>query len=226
MRQVDQRRVGRPSRPVLDRHRIAEAALTLIDETGDFTLPELARRLGVQTPSLYHHVDGSAGVVELLRERIGQGMDPSQLEQRPWDVALGAFFRSYRDAFAAHPRVVPFLTTTAVRSPQVLAAYDQMVVLLVQVGVPSAQAMAFLTACENFVIGSALDLAAPDVMWEIPEDVDAPHLASALTSQSNPEHRADNAFEFGLSTLLASIKARSGQRRPGWPRLDPGQEPE
>ncbi|MEO5665154.1 MAG: TetR/AcrR family transcriptional regulator, partial [Nocardioides sp.] len=88
---VDQRRVGRPSRPVLDRQRIAEAALTLIDETGDFTLPELARRLGVQTPSIYHHVEGRSGVVELLRECIGQGIDASKLEQRPWEVALGAF---------------------------------------------------------------------------------------------------------------------------------------
>lgn len=209
MRRVDQRRVGRPSRPVLDRGRIGESALALVDETGDFTLPELARRLGVQTPSLYHHVDGRAGVVELLRERIGQGMDTTQLERRPWDVALSGFFRSYRAVFAAHPRVVPLLTTTAVRSPEILAAYDRMVVLLEEVGVPRAQAMAFLTACENFVIGSALDLAAPDVMWEIPEDVDAPHLASALADQSSPEHRADNAFEFGLATLLASVGARA-----------------
>ena len=54
MSTVDQRRVGRPSRPVLDRRRIGAAALQLVDDTGGFTLPELARRLGVQTPSLYH----------------------------------------------------------------------------------------------------------------------------------------------------------------------------
>jgi AcrR family transcriptional regulator len=209
MPRVAQRRVGRPSRPVLDRGRIAEAALTLVDETGDFTLPELARRLGVQTASLYHHVDGRAGVVELLRERVGHGIDTSHLEKRPWDVALAGFFRSYRDGFAAHPRVVPLLTTSVIRSPEILGAYEQMLVLLEEVQVPRAQAMAFLTACENFVIGSALDLAAPNVMWEIPEDVDAPHLASALADQSGPEHRADNAFDFGLATLLASITVRS-----------------
>ena len=209
MRRIDQRRVGRPSRPVLDRSLIGEAALTLVDETGDFTLPELARRLGVQTPSLYHHVDGRGGVVELLRERIGQRMDPSQLDRRPWDVALLGFFRSYRDVFAAHPRVVPLLTTTAIRSPEALAAYEKMVVLLKDMGVPTEQAMTLLTACENFVIGSALDLAAPDVMWEIPEGIEAPHLASALADQPSPGHRADNAFDHGLATLLASIGARA-----------------
>ena len=208
-RTVDQRRVGRPRRPVLDRRRIGEAALALVDETGSFTLPELARRLGVQTPSLYHHVDGRAGIVELLREQVGLSMDAGQLDRRPWDAALRGFFRSYRAGFAAHPRVVPLLTSSAIRSPDVLAAYEKMLVLLGEVGVPRGEAMAILTACENFVIGSALDLAAPDVMWELPDDVDAPHLAAALAEQSGPDHRADNAFEFGLSTLLASIAARS-----------------
>jgi AcrR family transcriptional regulator len=206
---VDQRRVGRPRRPVLDRRRIGEAALALVDETGTFTLPELARRLGVQTPSLYHHVEGRAGVVELLREQVGQTMDTSELDRRPWDVALRGFFRSYRAGFAAHPRAVPLLTGSAIRSPDVLAAYEKMLVILGEVGVPRGEAMAILTACENFVIGSALDLAAPEVMWEVPDDVDAPHLTAALADQSGPEHRADNAFEFGLSTLLASIAARS-----------------
>lgn len=209
MSTVDQRRVGRPSRPVLDRRRIGAAALKLVDETGGFTLPELARRLGVQTPSLYHHVDGRAGVVELLREHMGRDIDTSHLERRPWDVALRGFLRSYRAVFAAHPQAIPLLATSAVRSPEVLAAYEKMLVLLEEVGVPRGEAMAILTACENFVIGSALDFAAPAVMWELPDDVDAPHLASALADQTSPEHRADNAFEFGLSTLLASIADRS-----------------
>jgi AcrR family transcriptional regulator len=203
-----QRRAGRPSKAILDRARIGAVALDLVDETGDFTLPELARRLGVQTPSLYHHVDGRAGVVELLRERIAQEMDRSLLDARPWDVALTGFLRSYRDVFAAHPRLIGLLATTTIRDPEVLAAYDQMVVVLEEIGVPPRQAMAFLTACENFVVGSALDLAAPAVMWDIPDDVDAPHLAAALAAQEHPEKRADNAFEYGLATLLQTLAAR------------------
>jgi AcrR family transcriptional regulator len=199
------RPAGRPARTILDRGRIGAAALALVDETGDFTMPALARRLGVQTASLYHHVDGRAGVVELLREQIGEEMDSGQLGQRPWDVALTGFFRSYRAVFAAHPRVVPLLTTVPIRAPEIIAAYEQMVALLQEVGVPVDQAMACLTACENFVIGSALDSAAPDVMWEIPPGVDAPHLSSALAAQANPEHRANNAFEFGLTTLLGTL---------------------
>jgi AcrR family transcriptional regulator len=209
-RSTPPRRVGRPSRSVLDRDRIGAAALMLVDQSGDFTMPELARRLGVQTASLYHHVEGRAGVVELLREQIAKEMDTSQLDQQPWTVALAGFFRSYRAVFAAHPRVVPLLTTTTIASPATIAAYDTMVALLADAGVPTDQAMACLTACENFVIGSGLDLAAPEVMWEIPDGVEAPHLASALAAQRNPESRANTAFEFGLATLLGALSAPNG----------------
>ncbi len=210
MTQITQRRAGRPRKALLDRDRIGATALELVDETGDFTLPELARRLGVQTASLYHHVDGRTGVIELLREQVSAEMDTSTLDQSPWDVAVSGFFRSYRAVFAAHPRVVPLLTTTTIRSPQVLAAYDRMVILLEDVGFPVDNAMEVLTAVESFVIGSALDLAAPDVMWEIPEGVDVPRLAVALASQRDAAHRAEAAFECGLRMMLAGVAAEIG----------------
>lgn len=210
MTQITQRRAGRPRKALLDRDRIGATALELVDETGDLTLPELARRLGVQTASLYHHVDGRTGVIELLREQVSAEMDTSTLDRGPWDLAVSGFFRSYRAVFAAHPRVVPLLTTTTIRSPQVLAAYDRMVVLLEEVGFPVDHAMEVLTAVESFVIGSALDLAAPDVMWEIPEGVEVPRLAEALASQRDAVHRAEAAFECGLRMMLAGVAAEIG----------------
>jgi AcrR family transcriptional regulator len=208
--EITQRRAGRPRKAVLDRERIGEAALALVDETGDFTLPALARRLGVQPASLYHHVDGRSGVVELLREQVNDAMDPTPLEDEPWNLALAGFFRSYRDVFAAHPRVVPLLTTATVRSAKVIRAYDRMVSRLTEAGIPPEKAMTILTALDSFVIGSALDLAAPEVMWEVPDGVDAPALTSALAAQPLNHKRADDAFEEGLTRLLDSVAAEFG----------------
>lgn len=214
MTESEPRRAGRPRKAVLDRARIGEAALVLVDQTGDFTLPALARRLGVQPASLYHHVDGRAGVIELLREQVSDAMDGATLaEDVPWDTALAGFFRSYRDVFAAHPRVVPLLTTATIRSERVIRSYDRMVELLGTAGVPLDQAMTILTALENFVIGSALDLAAPDVMWEVPDGVEAPALAAALAAQPAERKRAEEVFEQGLSRLLASLAAEFGPAR-------------
>ena len=143
------RHAGRPRRAVLDRERIAEAAMAIVDESGDFTVPELARRLGVQTASIYHYVDGRAGVIELLRGRIGRLADPAPLELRPAEVALRAYFRSYRDLFAAHARVLPLLATSTVRSPEVIPIYERVTVLMREVGVPAEDVMTVLTAMEN-----------------------------------------------------------------------------
>ncbi|MFN7150618.1 MAG: TetR/AcrR family transcriptional regulator C-terminal domain-containing protein [Microthrixaceae bacterium] len=148
--------------------------------------------------------------MELLRERISDQIDSELLMGERWDEALPAFFRSYREVFAAHPKVVPLLATAPIRLPRAIEAYDRMVDLLNGAGVAPERALEILTALESFVIGSALDLAAPDVMWEIPEGVEAPHLAAALTDRGPHAGRAEAAFERGLELLLAAIGQPAG----------------
>lgn len=197
--------MARPHTALLDHTRIVKAALALVDETGDFTVPALARSLGVQAASIYHHVDGRAGIIELLRAHLAAGMDYTPLETRPWADGLAAFARSYRKAFAAHPRLVPLLTTSTVRAPLVIEAYERMAVLLDDGGFRPQDALSVLTAVENLIIGAALDLAALEVMWEIPEGVDAPALARALAAAPPGPQRADRAFEIGLCALLTGV---------------------
>ena len=50
--------MGRPPVPLLSTDRIAGAALELVNATGGFTIPELARALKVSPSSLYNHVSG------------------------------------------------------------------------------------------------------------------------------------------------------------------------
>ncbi|MFE9624675.1 TetR/AcrR family transcriptional regulator [Streptomyces sp. NPDC006527] len=197
--------MGRPRTPLLDRERIGTTALQLIDEKGDFSVPQIARRLGVQTGSVYHHVDGRDGIVELLRERVASAIDPGTLDLTPWDAALEAWARSYRAAFAAHPRAIPLLMTSPVRAPRVLEQYERAVTLLLDAGFPVAEVMPLIIALENLVLGSALDLAAPETMWELSERTPTPRLAQALAAVAEP--RADRAFEVGLTGFLAHARA-------------------
>ncbi|MET9078783.1 TetR/AcrR family transcriptional regulator C-terminal domain-containing protein [Streptomyces sp. NPDC004232] len=197
--------MGRPRTPLLDRERITTTALQLIDESGDFSVPQIARRLGAQTGSVYHHVDGRDGIVELLRERVASAIDPGTLELTPWDGALEAWARSYRAAFAAHPRAIPLLMTSPVRAPRVLAQYERAVSLLLAAGFGHAQIMPLIIALENLVLGSALDLAAPETMWELTDHAPTPRLAQALAAVG--EGRADRAFEVGLTAFLNHARA-------------------
>ncbi|MFF8605010.1 TetR/AcrR family transcriptional regulator [Streptomyces sp. NPDC015346] len=193
--------MGRPRIPLLDRQRITTTALEIVDEQGEFSVPQIARRLGVQTGSLYHHVDGRGGVVELMRERVCDAIDGDTLDLEPWDAAMAAWARSYRSAFAAHPRVIPMLMTSPVRAPKVLAQYERAVLRLLAAGFGNAEVMTVLVALENLVLGSALDLAAPEPMWELPDETTTPRLAEALAAVGPT--RADAAFDLALEAFLA-----------------------
>ncbi|WP_217241869.1 TetR/AcrR family transcriptional regulator [Streptomyces sp. AC555_RSS877] len=197
--------MGRPSKALIDRERIGSVALELVDRDGDFSVPQIAKKLSVQTGSIYHHVDGRAGIVELIRLRVTGAIDPATLDLRPWDTALAAWARSYRAAFAAHPRTIPLLATAPVRAPHALAQYERAVALLLDAGFPKDRVMAVLTALDNLVLGSALDLAAPEPMWEPDADGTTPLLAQALTAVG-PD-RADAAFDLALDGFLAHCRS-------------------
>ncbi|MGW8767829.1 TetR/AcrR family transcriptional regulator [Streptomyces sp. NPDC055815] len=196
--------MGRPRRPLLDRERITTTALEIVDELGEFSVPQIARRLGVQTASVYHHVDGRDGIVELLRERVAGAIDGATLEQEPWDAAMAAWARSYRAAFAAHPRAIALLTTSPVRAPKVLAQYERAVGRLLDAGFALPDVMPVIIALENIVLGSALDMAAPEAMWELADETATPRLARALGAV--PEGRTDQAFELALTGYLSHVR--------------------
>ncbi|WP_030156247.1 TetR/AcrR family transcriptional regulator [Streptomyces sp. NRRL S-244] len=199
--------MARPRTPLLDRERIAATALQLVEEQGEFSVPQIARALGVQTGSVYHHVDGRAGVVELVRELVCDRIAGETLDLEPWDRALEAWARSYRAAFAASPQVIPLLMTTPVRAPRVLAQYERAVAMLLAAGFARGRVMPLLTALENLVLGSALDLAAPEAMWE--PSPDTPLLAQALTAVG--PGRADAAFDLGLAAFLTYARTLRGE---------------
>ncbi|MFE7132115.1 TetR/AcrR family transcriptional regulator [Streptomyces sp. NPDC057638] len=199
--------MGRPRTSLIDRERITTEALRLVDARGEFSVPAIARRLGVQTGSLYHHVDGRDGIVELMRERVCEAIDASMFATLPWDEALAAWARSYRAAFAAHPRAIPLLMAAPVRAPRVLEQYERAVVMLAGAGFAMGDTMKVIIALENLILGSALDLAAPETMWVVGDTALTPRLAEALAAE--PEGRAA-AFELALEGCLERFRALRG----------------
>lgn len=198
--------MARPRTPLLDRERIAATALQLVAEHGEFSVPQIARALGVQTGSVYHHVDGRAEVVELIRERVCEAITDEPLTLTPWDRALEEWARSYRAAFAAYPRAIPLLMTNPVRAPRVLAHYERAVALLLAADFAEPVVMPLLTALENLILGSALDLAAPEAMWE--PTAQTPLLAGALKAVG--PGRADAAFDTGLAAFMSYARTVRG----------------
>ncbi len=199
--------MGRPSKPLLSTDRIAGAAMDLVNRTGGFTVPELARALKVSPSSLYNHVAGREQIVELLRERAMSDVAlPADDPHRPWTDVVADIMRSYRQSYARYPRLIPLLTSHAVNSDHALTMYNVLAVAFGRAGFDPADTLRAITLIDAFVLGSALDVAAPDEPWQPGADV-GPEFAAALATGSAKPARADDAFEFGIAVLLRGLAA-------------------
>lgn len=72
------------------------------------------------------------------------------------------------------------LMTSPVRAPKVLDQYELAVGRLLDAGFALPDVMPVIIALENLVLGSALDLAAPETMWVVADETATPRLAGAL----------------------------------------------
>lgn len=196
--------MGRPRVAILSTDRIATAAMELVTSTGGFTIGELARTLGVRPSSIYNHVDGRDRIVELLRERAMSDVVVPDPDGQPWQDTVADIMRSYRNSYARYPRLIPLLTAHAVNSHQAFGMYNALAVTLDRAGFSPADVLRIITVIDSFVLGSALDVAAPDEPWQTGVEV-APELAAALATGSAKPARADDAFEFGLQLLLRGL---------------------
>lgn len=179
--------------------------MELVTETGGFTIPGLARRLKVSPSSLYNHVSGREEIVELLRElAMSEVVLAPDDPERAWTETVADIMRSYRRSYARYPRLIPLLTGHAVNSGQAITMYNALAMALARAGFPDADILRAITLMDCFVLGSALDLAAPVEPWESGAEV-GPTLAAALATGGPKPARADDAFEFGLAVVLRGL---------------------
>lgn len=198
----------RPRSPLLSLEAIVTAALALVDETGDFSFPKVARRLGVSQSALYHHIDNRQHIIELMRGRLFGDRTPLRNEDLSWEDALRSLVRAYRDGFAAHPRLVPLLVTQTVQDLGVVGLYENIAVTLERAGLDRTQILPAIAATDYLALGAALDLTAPDAVWSPPEG-GFPALHRAMEVSGSVEQRAEAAFTFGLEVLIAGVRAQA-----------------
>ena len=150
----------RPSQRLLSPAIITEAAIESVDESGDFTMPGLAARLKVRPSSLYNHVSGRAEIVELMRAQLMAGIDVESASGS-WSETVSALAAEYRRSYAAHPRLIPLFTAQTVQAGVAFTLYNALAQAFADGGFDPAQTLHAITTVDSFVLGSALDLAAP-----------------------------------------------------------------
>ncbi|MGW0605506.1 TetR/AcrR family transcriptional regulator [Streptomyces sp. NPDC002644] len=203
------RRRGRPTTPLLSQEKITRAAVELIGVRGyeALTMAGLARRLGVAPSALYNHVTSKRQLLLWLQDHVNREIDCSGFGDRPWDAALETWAHSYREAYARHSLLVPVIAVTPIAgSPHTVAMYEKVAAGLRDGGWPDDQIMDVVVAVESFVLGSALDAAAPDDIFDVPGG-QAPVLAEVVGARVGRD-TARAAFDLGLATVLAGLRDR------------------
>lgn len=151
--------MARPTESLIGRDAAAEVALALIDAHGlqAFSLPKLARKMGVGVSSLYHHFADRSALLEAVAlavlSQVPQVDEPTDPEDwADWLVTQSLVFQA---AVQRHRHAAPLLVQY--RPRDLLAdRFDQAAALLGRCGVPAHLQLQILDATEIFALGSAL----------------------------------------------------------------------
>ncbi|GAA4781463.1 TetR/AcrR family transcriptional regulator C-terminal domain-containing protein [Microbacterium gilvum] len=197
--------MARPSHPLLSPEIIGDAGLALSAAGEPFGVNAIARRLGVRPSSLYNHVDGMDGILELMRGRLVEAYSVAP-DGKAWDVFVRELLRTQRRMYADHPQLVPLLVGKTITSPAVIASYDDLATVLVDGGFADDEVLSLIAVIDAFAIGFGLDLASPDDVWQ--PDGETRTLGRLLDGAERGRARSDRMFELGADLLLASLRAR------------------
>ena len=200
--------MARPRTPLLSRRGIAEAALELIDAEGleRLTMRKLAKHLGVEGGSLYHHIASRDDLLDEVSALINEEIAPVTMDpDAPWQTNLAEAAREYRRAFARHPEVLGVIMRRPVRTRSALTTYDRLFAILLRAGWDGAEASAIMAALDYLVLGSGLLRFTAGFERPVEEyEPDHPSLARALAA-ADPATLDDRGFEVGLRALLAGL---------------------
>lgn len=217
-KQTAGRSQGRPSKRLLDRERITDAAMSLIRTSGTdaLTMAELAGSLGVTAPALYNHASSKLVTLRWVEDRLMDLVEVGDFSGGDWRGALQHWATSYRQVMVEHAAFIRAIATMPVAgAPLTLAMYEQVAKGLASCGWPDEALAPVTVAVESFVYGSAYDVTAPADIFHVDQDEhdQAPTFVRGVavyTESAGADRRADAAFEIGLAALLSGLASQYG----------------
>ncbi|KRE89670.1 transcriptional regulator [Frateuria sp. Soil773] len=200
----------------LDRQRILDAALQLLDEGGidRLTTRALAGRLGVQQPALYWHFRNKRELLDAMnREILAHGHTRhTPAPGEPWEDFVRENARSFRRALLAYRDGARVHAGTEAQA-QDLPQLEAQCALLVAAGMSPPQAMELFVAIGRYTIGCVLEEQAeaeesPAARQQALDKAAAPYplLSQAIAHYRRHGHEA--LFEAGLQLLIDGARAR------------------
>jgi AcrR family transcriptional regulator len=210
------RRSRRYARPALDRQRIVDEALAMVDAGGleALTIRGVAARLGVAPMSIYWHVRDKAHLCDLVGEAVLSSIviPPRRAD---WREDLRAVHRALRVAADRHPNATELMVGRARYGRAGLGLFERILEPLLEAGFTSETAFAAYDALYLFLLGYvATATRTPDFVAAQREGLaylltlpDAAFPAIHEVAPVIPSRSPSQRFETGLDVVLDGIAA-------------------
>ncbi|GHO57031.1 TetR/AcrR family transcriptional regulator [Ktedonobacter robiniae] len=201
----------------LTRQRVLEAALRLIDQEGleGFSMRKLGASLGVEAMSLYNHVESKRavfdGVIELLIVQAPLPVHPNATPREElWTTA-----HAFRDVLRAHPRVLPLVATSPLRTSASLVMLDRLLETFHQAQITGVQSIYALQCLVGFIVGHTLIGTGTQAVEGLEPGPNGPMVWQRFPAEQYPrlhtllpeivQWNADQEFDFGLQALFQGL---------------------
>ncbi len=217
------------TRPALSPQRIVEAAVAVADDGGltRVSMRNVARALGVEAMSLYHHIASKEALLDALADWVF-----TQVELPPatlgWRAAMERRAGSARRVLGAHVWALGLVESRTVPGPALLAHHEAVLACLRANGFSVPMASHAFSAIDAYVYGFVLTEAtlpfeagaAGEFAVEMERMLPAaqyPNLTAMLREQVlGRDYDFGDEFGFGLSLILDGLERRL------WAGMPPG----
>jgi AcrR family transcriptional regulator len=213
-----------PPRAPLDRQRILNAALELVDRDGleALSMRKLGAALGVEAMALYYHVPNKAALLEGLAELVLAQLPVPEPPYGDWTDVIRGSARAFRDLGIQHPNVFPLLATVGFSNPASLRPAEAVLDVLCNAGLDLSAAFVAFVSLKSYVVGHTVWALGgeydPDRFGQICDTV--PHVSEAeyprlaAFAQEIEQHQVDAEFERGLELFIDGVRTRLANATP------------
>lgn len=207
------------SRPGLNPERIVDAAASVADRAGlaGVSMRTVARELGVEAMSLYHHVANKDALLDALADWVFAQM-PLPAIGKPWRPEMAARAAHARATFTAHPWGLGLVESRRSPGAETLRHHDAVLGCLLADGFPMALAAHAFSVLDAYVFGFVLTEqtlpfeageSASELVAEMAIPVEEyPHLAAFMAAQVGPDYAYADEFAVGLELILDGLEQR------------------
>jgi AcrR family transcriptional regulator len=206
-------------RAALSRQRALQVAVGLADDggIGSLTMRKLARELGVEAMSLYHHVANKNDILDGMVDLVFSEIDlPSG--KADWKLAMRQRAHSARTVLSLHRWAIGLMDSRTTPGPATLRHHDAVIGCLRAAGFSIEMAAHAVSVLDSYIYGFTLqevslpfeteeevDAVVGSIVQELPAG-DYPHLAELATEHVlQPGYKYADEFDFGLDLILDGL---------------------